>query len=92
MLFSETIPSKKLKIYIFLKHFKFKGTIILNSSDLFLSSESEDVCTDSLAQSVREVWLIVSSKGTQVLAVRGRFNFKHFSSLITDFCFFMYKI
>jgi len=46
----------KTTICIYIKNFKCKGTFF-DSPDCFLPSEPEDAFTESLAQSVRDLWL-----------------------------------
>jgi len=51
-----------IQIWIFLKNVKCKGTFLSSSLDSLLSSESKDVFSGSLAQSVQELWPIIESK------------------------------
>jgi len=63
-LFSLKIAKKSIRLIHnmnFSKHFKCKGTCLSNSLDSVLSFESRDVLTGSLAQSVQELWPIISS-------------------------------
>jgi len=54
----QNISTANAKIWMFLKNFKCKGSILTSSLDSVLSSASRDVVTASLAQFFQTLWLI----------------------------------
>ena len=87
---------QKIRKLHFSQKFQKQRYLFLNSSDRFLSSESEDVFIDlRRAWSIRELWQIITSKAT-IVASAGGFNvwIEFFRNLISRrkilSCFYSY--